>query len=294
MPWNDYPLRSLLIPGDSAPDDPAILIGPDLPPCMQSRYTAAILFRPPGNITAGAPYWFIAQRTNPLPTAKQVVEFGFVRWNGTECGFVVYEQHVCDIDDSFPPDHFATPRVFFGQIFKDGNIEWGAFPPSLLLVNGATLQILNEGFLSVTGEILWDSAFAQEAIDDTGFSNASTTFVTTGGAVLGFAFTLPPSGRAMLQFSGRIVNNGANTTHLCPQIRTGGTVNAGTIVIAAQDSRSLSTLGTSQQHFGSSMLLDANVYGLTPGDVYNVTLLHRVTAGTGSYAYRKISISPEF
>jgi hypothetical protein len=86
-------LRQLLLPGTAQPNDPAYVAGPDLPPCMQSRYSSATFFRPPNTVSLGIfgpPYMFRAQRKN-LPTASnQFVEEGFLVYDGgTVCGFVV-------------------------------------------------------------------------------------------------------------------------------------------------------------------------------------------------------------
>lgn len=88
-----YPhLRSLILPGSAAPDDPAIIIGPDLPPCMQARYSSAVFFRPPGTASAGiagAPLQFRAQVKVPV-ASQQFIDEGFLVYDGrTVCGYVV-------------------------------------------------------------------------------------------------------------------------------------------------------------------------------------------------------------
>lgn len=81
-------LRQLILPFFALPNDPAIIIGPDLPPCMQARYSAAIFFRPPNTVTGGihGGIWsFKAQRK-----AQASTEEGYLLYDQTTvCGFVV-------------------------------------------------------------------------------------------------------------------------------------------------------------------------------------------------------------
>jgi hypothetical protein len=83
-------LRQLLLPGTAQPNDPALVMGPDLPPCMRSRYAWAILGRPQGTVTGGIngpATWFVAGRSSP--GIAEVDEGWLVYDQGTVCGFVV-------------------------------------------------------------------------------------------------------------------------------------------------------------------------------------------------------------
>lgn len=51
MPWSDYPVQNITLPGDASDSDPRIVIGPDLP---------STLTRPGVTFTAGIIYWYDA------------------------------------------------------------------------------------------------------------------------------------------------------------------------------------------------------------------------------------------
>jgi len=83
-------IRQLILPGTAQPNDPALVMGPDLPPCMRSRYAWAILGRPQGTVSGGinAPAtFFIAGRS--APGVAEVDEGWLIYDQGTVCGYVV-------------------------------------------------------------------------------------------------------------------------------------------------------------------------------------------------------------
>jgi len=86
-------LRQLILPGTAQPNDPAIILGPDLPPCMQARYSSAIFFRPPNTASAPltAPLWFLGHVKNPF---SEQVDEGYALYDQQSppvvCGFIVY------------------------------------------------------------------------------------------------------------------------------------------------------------------------------------------------------------
>lgn len=86
-------LRQLILPFYALPNDAAMILGPDLPPCMQSRYAAAQFFRPPNTVGRGlsSPTWrFVAQRLS-----SSVVEEGWLIWDQVSvCGFVVDRRRI--------------------------------------------------------------------------------------------------------------------------------------------------------------------------------------------------------
>ena len=84
----------------AGPDEPAILLGTQLPPCMQARYSSAIFFRPPNVVAMGnlaAPWMFWAQVKSPVATHETVDE-GYLVYDGalpgagTVCAFVVVKE----------------------------------------------------------------------------------------------------------------------------------------------------------------------------------------------------------
>ena len=89
--WASEAITSLQVPSGALLNDAAIVIGSDLPACMQATYASAVLFRPKFNQAPdSAPTYFIAQRKNPVgANFVQTVEHGFVIDNGVMCGYVV-------------------------------------------------------------------------------------------------------------------------------------------------------------------------------------------------------------
>ena len=91
--WGVDPDTIILPPG-ADPNDPAIIIGPDLPPCMQATYSSAIFFRPPGTVgpgIAGRPYMYMAELVAP-PGNTNRVDFGWAIYDpsGAVCGFIAF------------------------------------------------------------------------------------------------------------------------------------------------------------------------------------------------------------
>lgn len=98
MSDNDWGIdpEDITLPQFAAPNDPAIVIGTALPPCMQSFYSAAFFFRPGGTIGTGLngpPYMYLAQKKIVSGTAE-IVEMGWVIYDpsGGVCGYVPFAQ----------------------------------------------------------------------------------------------------------------------------------------------------------------------------------------------------------
>jgi hypothetical protein len=121
-------------------------------------------------------------------------------------------------------------------------------------------------------------------------TTVSTSFVTalTGGTTCGVSFTAPLSGKVNVFLYSRQRNSGANATLLSVRLGTGTVVDSGTEVTAANDNSVTQIAGTTDM--GASTLVPFT--GLFAGFSYNVVLKHRVTAGTGTYASRKVVVVP--
>lgn len=120
-----------------------------------------------------------------------------------------------------------------------------------------------------------------------------TTFgidADTGSYVdCGIAFTACTTGRAEVEFNADLFNDTAAQFTVCSfVVRTGSTVGSGTVFQAASDSRAIVNTGTSPIQAGVTSL----VSGLTPGDVYNVRLEHRVGANIGTLLRRSVIVRP--
>lgn len=130
-------LRQLILPGTAQPNDPAIIEGPDLPPCMQARYSAAIFFRPPNTASGGAnaaPWKFYAQVKAPSPNTIQWVEEGYAIWDQSSiCGFVVYRRSQAD---NFGGGALAVADIF-GQLLTGGTASFASVPAVVYGLTGA-------------------------------------------------------------------------------------------------------------------------------------------------------------
>lgn len=117
----------------------------------------------------------------------------------------------------------------------------------------------------------------------------TSTSYTTSGTDCAVSFVAPTTGRVIIHTIARCVNDGATGgTLVAPETRTGGTVGSGTVVESAADTNGTSHYGTNFARGSATHLLT----GLTAGSTYNVRLLMRVTAGTGSIANREVIIQP--
>lgn len=272
---------SLILPPFAGPDDPAIIVGQDLPVCMQASYTAAIFWRPPGSLAAsgGAMWYFIAQRTAPFFGAGwQQVDHGFLLNDGVTCGYVVH--------------HTVSANQVAGAatVFE----TWGQQGASnLTFAAPVELFLLSTVHFTVQTNIDWDGCVTQDVIDNTGFNSGSIPYTTAGGTLLGIAFRVPPSGRVLFHFNGKIANNAAgNGGFLSFQIREGSTLGAGTITYGPTDEDAMEVVNTAgnPDRQGVSFLFDFGVVGAT----YNVCMMHRVSGGLGTFDDRSIIVQPVF
>jgi hypothetical protein len=129
----------------------------------------------------------------------------------------------------------------------------------------------------------------QLAVGDT----TSTSFVDAIGveaANLVYAtVTVPTSGAFMIILTAGIVNdNAAGETMAGWRLGTGATADAGTELVAAHKDRSL--INTGLMYRRSSYIYV--VRSQTPGDVLNVALRYAVSAGTGFYERRELTLVP--
>lgn len=138
-------------------------------------------------------------------------------------------------------------------------------------------------------------AFAESTTDIAAFTN--TTFAA-GSPVVGLTFVAPPSGMVHVTVSG-LINSATDTVRaeLGWELREGGTIGSGTVVMAASVDRALAgshAVNTSATaSIGGSHRFPV-LSGLTAGSTYNVRTMHRVqpTAGTGNINYRSLTVEP--
>lgn len=146
------------------------------------------------------------------------------------------------------------------------------------------------------GQILLASQLNAQAdvsnSDATSRTTTSTAYTTTltAATICGVSFVAPPSGKVKIFWNAEASNSGASFSLTSPQVATGSTVGSGTVILAADDARTINVTGTTTDRHGAS----TTCTGLTAGSTYNVALYHRVGSGTGTFLRREVIVSPSF
>lgn len=149
--------------------------------------------------------------------------------------------------------------------------------------------------MALSGERVVATATVSATQNATGnVTNTSyTATMASGSGPPGVAFVAPPSGKVTILFATAGFNSGANDNKTSVQVREGGTVGSGTVVYGvdntAMDNDMILFTGAATYRIGSVI----EVTGLTAGNTYNARMLHRVSAGTGSFLFRKLKVIPD-
>jgi hypothetical protein len=128
---------------------------------------------------------------------------------------------------------------------------------------------------------------------DLSVTTASPSF-SAGSTVCGRSFVVPPSGAFSINIYALMqsANNG-NACQLSFEIRLGGTVGAGSILVAASQGQCLST-GMAVTSGGPARIGASAEFpfsGYTPGDTLNVRTMHNmIPGGSGSMFKRQIIV----
>lgn len=126
-----------------------------------------------------------------------------------------------------------------------------------------------------------------------GFSFTHTTYGvgSTSGTYVdcGTAFMAPTTGRVLLILSGEIFNSALSTTRMAPVVREGPVIGSGPEIVPAVDVNSIANQGDNSFILAGQVTLIEN---LSPGEVYNVRLEHRVSGGTGTLRNRRVVVIP--
>lgn len=119
-------------------------------------------------------------------------------------------------------------------------------------------------------------------------TSTSYTGTRTGTSnVAGVAFKAPASGSVRIDWACGVSNSSAsNITLASIEVRTGTSVGSGTSVLAAGDAYALQ-INTATETKISDFYV---VSGLTARSDYNVRLMYRVTAGTGTFNRPKVLV----
>lgn len=127
-----------------------------------------------------------------------------------------------------------------------------------------------------------------------GFTN---TGPAAGSSVLGTTFQAPPTGKVKITVTASLTSSVNGNSALCGyEVRSGGTVGSGTVLLAASFNRAVQT-SDAVNTGGAARVTASNgpflVTGLTAGSTYNVRTMHWVSpAGTGNVFYRCLLVEP--
>lgn len=199
----------------------------------------------------------------------------------------------------FGTDQMRTSKMFMVDTTATGTIDPGKEYNIVLTHRRVTLgnAVIRRRLLLVRplrtqgglpGSLIDNEPQAEDDLQDTSDTSTSTSYTTADMTPCGTAFVAPASGKVLVSISARLDNSGANSTYVSFRVGTGTSVGAGTEVVAAADAQSLENFNTNQFMGGRSFL----VTGLTAGSDYNVQLMHRVSAGTGTLENRQVSVEP--
>lgn len=178
----------------------------------------------------------------------------------------------------------AGVSVLGGAVFAVGSVvQVLSYRGSLLVIGGATNNSAQPVHLNSTDNLN----------GSVGTSYTNNAGGSTLPAIFGVAFIAPPSGQVMVM--GRAL---AGTTtagaysFMDFEVKTGATIGSGTIVRAVNDVTSSVFQSSTASQQGTLAPSDL-VTGLTPGAQYNAALVYRVTAGTGAFNRRWITVLPQ-
>lgn len=152
------------------------------------------------------------------------------------------------------------------------------------------------------GETIIAAGDPTQTEDGTDITTTSTTY-EAGSPVVGHAFTAPPSGIIWVNLYAWLevtkTGAGARILYCGFELREGSVVGSGTVVVAADEERSVSvrnSMGTSGDATGGGVGLRYLVTGLTAGSSYNVRTMHKTGASSSNATHavnaRRISTEP--
>lgn len=131
------------------------------------------------------------------------------------------------------------------------------------------------------------------AVGSGSFTNTSgyAALATVAASVV---FTAPINGKVRIFLNGRLVNtsNVATAFYISTEVRTGGTVGAGSVVLGPSNGRAIGTsVGASATIFEAGRA--DTLTGLTPGTTYNVQAMVICTSGSANDADQvTVEVSP--
>lgn len=293
-------LSTLTLPFNAGPGQARIVLGGTLPPPLDTYmtisgpYEAGIIFYSEGDDTT---YTYLCDVANT--GAFTEVHLGHVRggavqeyspgepavmlWQANGSGLPVIKEFLAD------QLRIGAANGAVGIEALLGNISLYA-PTGQLALTAPTITL--------TGLLQW-AATANGAVAT--LASASDNVIRTTAAVAytsvlapagtcGVTFVAPQTGVVSIAVGAFFDNTlAASFTIASAQVRAGAVIGAGGLVVAATDDMAPYISGTD----GLSIAREFVYSGLTPGDTYNAEILQRVTAGTGTYQRRTITVRPE-
>jgi hypothetical protein len=125
-------------------------------------------------------------------------------------------------------------------------------------------------------------------------ASAAYTATLTGGTTCSLTFVAPPSASVLVINSTNLENtSSANTALMAFEIRQGASIGAGTVVFAASDTEA-NTMGGSAGVGVHATVATPILTGLVAGNTFNCRQMFRTSAGTGTFANKRLTIVPIF
>jgi len=123
-------------------------------------------------------------------------------------------------------------------------------------------------------------------------TSTSYTATLTGGTTCSLTFVAPPSGQVMVHNTVNLSNTLTSGVLMSFEIRAGAVVGSGTVFQAADDQNTNQSSGVAG--VGNRATVSTPITGLTPGATYNIRQMFRVSAGTGTYISKRLTVVPLF
>jgi hypothetical protein len=183
----------------------------------------------------------------------------------------------------------ATPPT--SNNFPDGNPATIRSADGSLVISGD--GTIDAAEITVAGaEVAIKPPSIARSVSSTDVLGVTSTTLVPGSPVVGAAFTAPDSGAVMVSVSGHLEHNSAGFfAYLCAEVRAGATVGSGTVVHTGNVDEGIAVGGPAaltRTCAGNRFYVD----GLTPGDPYNVRLLHFTQGGNFDIFYRSVMVEP--
>src|SRR5688500_3658001 len=117
-----------------------------------------------------------------------------------------------------------------------------------------------------------------------------TSLTYIAGTSCGTTFVAPTTGRVLVMWGGLLDHSTAGRAMILSwRLGEGSSIGSGTVVMPADDTRSIQNVGVNDLGPGGWHPVD----GLTPGATYNIQLQHRVTVGgNGTVSRRSVIVQP--